>query len=360
METVNERCGAKFARYCSVVICFLALSMSVATADVLLDTLPANDQANFSADCGQTWMTGTLGRSNKLSAIEVATRSAGDGGGAVYLAVYENQAASGDSANWIVGDLVGVSLNSQDMDVNGVVNTFNFDGERLTDNSRYLYMFVDASTNGVAVGTGVKLNAGGADHSAYTAGGLAFSGAHAMASRITAHATVESTIMNTLPRNDDAHFFAQCGQTWKTGNLGSVNRLKSIEVATRAAAADGGDVYLAVYKNSATNGAAASWIPGNLVGVSQNSQNMSTNGVVNTFNFRSLQLSDNSRYLYMFVDDSVNAVDISAGVRLNSGTAEQAAYTAGGLAFSGSHTLASRITTTQSQGFYFTTVPHLN
>jgi len=343
----------EFARCCLVVICLLTFLMSAATADVLFDTLPADDRASFNADCGQTWMTGVLGRENRLSTIEVATRSAGASGGAVYLAVYKNEAASGDAASWIVGDLVGVSLNSQDMDINGVVNTFNFDGERLTDNSRYLYMFVDASTNGVAVGAGVKLNAGGEEHAAYNAGAVAFSGSHAIASRITAHATAENTIMNTLPRNDDANFLAQCGQTWMTGNLGSVNRLKSIEVATRASGADGGDVHLAVYKNSATNGAAASWIPGDLVGVSENSQNMSTNGVVNTFDFRPVKLSDNSRYLYMFVDNSVSSVDVSAGVRLNSGSSEQSAYSAGDVAFSGAHTMASRITTIQPRGFYF-------
>ena len=240
------------------------------------------------------------------------------------------------------------------MSVNGVVNTFNFDGERLTDNSRYLYMFVDASiTNGVTVGAGVKLNTGGAEQSAYSAGGVAFSGSHTIASRVTALPIAENTIMNTLPRSDDANFFAQCGQTWMTENLGSVNRLKSIEVATRASGATGGDVYLAVYENSATNGTAASWIPGDLVGVSENSQNMSTNGVVNTFDFRPVKLSDNSRYLYMFVDNSVSSVDVSAGVRLNSGSSEQSAYSAGDVAFSGAHTMASRIVTIQSRGFYF-------
>ena len=331
----------------------LAFAAITAHAAVLLDTLPRDDQAGFAADCGQTWMTGSLGGSNKLSTIEIATRSTGAGGGVVYLAVYENNAASGGAASWSVGDLAGVSLNSQDMDVNGVVNTFNFDGIRLSDNSRYLYMFVDASTNGVAAGAGVRLSSGSAEQSAYTGGGVAFGGAHTIASRITALPVAENAIFNTLPGNDNANFAADCGQTWMTGNLGSVNRLKSIEVATRASGAAGGDVYLAVYQNSATNGTAASWIPGDLVAVSQNSQNMSTNGVVNTFNFNGVTLSDNSRYLYMFVDDAINGVSVGTGVRLNSGTSEQGAYATGGLVFAGAHTMASRITTIQTRGFCF-------
>ena len=182
-----------------------ALSATAANAGTIFDTLPRNDHAGLGADCGQTWMTGILGVTNKLKCIEVANRSSGAGGGKVYLAVYKNGAASGSAASWSKGDLVAVSSNTQDMSVNGAVNTFNFGYETLSDNTRYLYTFVDASTNGVNVGIGVTLNTGDAEQGAYTSGGIAFSGSHTIASRITTDLSAPldfqgaTTIQTTAP-----------------------------------------------------------------------------------------------------------------------------------------------------------------
>ncbi|MDD2599515.1 MAG: exo-alpha-sialidase [Kiritimatiellae bacterium] len=160
-------------------------STITASAEVIFDTLPRNDQAGLIAECGQTWMTGSLGVLNNLKTIEVATRSSGAGGGIVYLAVYENNAASGSASPWSPGSLVAVSMNTQNMSQNGVVNTFNFSRALLRSNKRYLYKFVDSSTNAVSLGVGVKLNTGSAEQSVYSAGNPAFKAAHTIASRIT-------------------------------------------------------------------------------------------------------------------------------------------------------------------------------
>ena len=166
-----------------LVAMFAAL---IVNAGVIFNTLPRDDAATINADCGQTWMTGTLGAENKLDTIEVATRPSSASGGSVYLAVYANNAASGNASSWSKGALVAVSSNTQDMGVNGVVNTFTFNYEALSDNTRYLYTFVNAATNGVNVGVGVRLNAGTAEARTYSTGVLAFNGGnHVIASQIT-------------------------------------------------------------------------------------------------------------------------------------------------------------------------------
>ena len=190
-----------------------------ADTDVIFDTLPRNDQANLSADAGQTWMTHALGGARQLDTIEVATRAAGAHGGSVYLAVYGNDASGGDAANWILGNLVALSVNTQDMSRNGVVNTFRFSLEPLLDNTRYLYAFVDAFTNGVATGVGVRLNTGTSEARAYDAGGLAFAGGnHTIASRIVTTSGLK------LARGFDDHMVLQRGTNvpvWGTAPTGS-------------------------------------------------------------------------------------------------------------------------------------------
>lgn len=169
----------------TVLMASVAFAAMAAGATTIFDTLPGDDQAGLLAECGQTWMTGSLGVDNRLKTIEVATRMSGAGGGDVHVAVYENKAATGTAANWSKGNLVAVSSNPQNLSNRGGICKFQFRHEKLSDNTRYFYTFVDTATNGVNAGVAVRLKAGNGEQSAYARGACAFSGAHAIASRIT-------------------------------------------------------------------------------------------------------------------------------------------------------------------------------
>ncbi|NWK56801.1 PEP-CTERM sorting domain-containing protein [Verrucomicrobiaceae bacterium N1E253] len=163
----------------------LAASAITTQAAVIFDTTPRDDQAGFAANSGQTWMTATLGSDNLLSTIRVDNRPSSATGTGIYLAVYENNAANGQT--WTPGTLVGISTNAQDMDVNGGFALWTFSNETLKDNQRYLFTFTSDSAGAVpvAVETGVRLNTGNSEQSAFNGGSLAFSGSHTMASQIT-------------------------------------------------------------------------------------------------------------------------------------------------------------------------------
>lgn len=170
-------------RKTGIAVTIALLVAMTAGAGVIFDTLPQNQRFSLTAPCGQTWMTGTLGLDKNLHSIEVETRSDGGGGGTAFLAVYKNNAASGSAAAWVLGDFVGVSVDSYDMGAVGALHTFNFSGEELSDSTRYLYIFVDAGLNPVNAGIGLKTGVGTAEQRAYRNGGVFSS--FTIASRIT-------------------------------------------------------------------------------------------------------------------------------------------------------------------------------
>ena len=114
----------------------------------------------------------------------MVNRIAGAAGTNLFLAVYENDAADGQT--WTPGTLVGVSTNQQNMNVNGSSATWTFNNLLLSDNSRYMFTFTSdaAGTTTVVANTRVTLNAGNTEQSAFNSGNASFSGSHAMSAEI--------------------------------------------------------------------------------------------------------------------------------------------------------------------------------
>lgn len=160
-----------------------------------------------------------------------------------------------------------------------------------------------------------------------------------------------AVVFDTLAGTDQANFTAGGtvatgnGETFITGSLGTEVALATIEIGNRNTAATGTGLYLAVYENDAADG--TGWTPGILVGVSTNQQDMNVNGGTATWTFSGATLSDNTRYLFTFTSDAAGTTTVAAGTRvsLNTGGPEQSAFTSGGIAFGGAHTMAARITT---------------
>ena len=89
------------------------LSAVTSPADlIVVDTLPANNRANLTAEAGQTFTTGLLGAEHSLLAIEIESASTGnvsDPQGPFVLEVWTD--TDGDFATWDPGTLVASSLN---------------------------------------------------------------------------------------------------------------------------------------------------------------------------------------------------------------------------------------------------------
>jgi len=96
----------KINRY-SLALAALATSSFAANAAVIIDTLPANNQANLAADAGQTFTTGILGSENALTTIEIEGPQATGAVGPFTLELWTD--ADGDHSTWGTGSLIATS-----------------------------------------------------------------------------------------------------------------------------------------------------------------------------------------------------------------------------------------------------------
>ncbi len=128
-----------------------------ANADTIMNTTPSDNQADLTADAGQTFKTGTL-VSNELTYISIEGPQTGAVADMLYLAVYEND---GSVSNWVPGTIVGVSTNAVALDVNGATRFWYFAaGTVLSDNTDYLFMFAEDADGVYATGARPGLTGG--------------------------------------------------------------------------------------------------------------------------------------------------------------------------------------------------------
>ncbi|XAL98878.1 PEP-CTERM sorting domain-containing protein [Phycisphaeraceae bacterium D3-23] len=143
-----------------------------ASGAVIVDTLPANNQANLSADAGQTFTTGSLGAETNLATI-VIEGPQGQASGAVLdyaLALFVD--TDGDHGTWDPGAVLGTSQFDSVVVGGATTTAFNFSGVTLADNTVYGFQYVDAGgnavdgarmglTNATAISDGTLFSAGG-------------------------------------------------------------------------------------------------------------------------------------------------------------------------------------------------------
>lgn len=172
----------------------LGLTASAAGFQVV-DTTPANDQANLAAEAGQTFTTQALGADNKLTSIAVTTASnigGNDPTGPFTLKLYVD--TDGDALTWDPGALVATSTNSATLTPAGnSLVTFNFSGEELDDNTVYVVSFSTEEDDHVAFRAGLT-NAAGvaiADGALFSNGAQPFGGAFDLSFIVTTSSVTE-------------------------------------------------------------------------------------------------------------------------------------------------------------------------
>lgn len=148
-----------------------ALSATAADAAIIVDSLPANNQANLTAAAGQTFTTGSLGGDTTLASIEIE----GPQGPATdmvltyALALYTD--SDQDHGTWDPGTLLGTSQVDTVVVGGATLTSFDFSGISLADNTVYAFKYVDAVgadvnsarmglTNATALSDGTLFSAG--------------------------------------------------------------------------------------------------------------------------------------------------------------------------------------------------------
>jgi hypothetical protein len=140
-------------------------------ATIVIDTLPANNQANLTAPAAQTFTTGLLDGNTTLASIEIEGPQ-GTAAGMVLtyaLALFED--TDQDHATWDPGALLGTSQVDSVVVGGATLTSFNFSGVSLADNTVYGFAYVDGSgtllggvrmglTNANAIATGTLFSAG--------------------------------------------------------------------------------------------------------------------------------------------------------------------------------------------------------
>jgi|GEM_PF-1631813 len=133
------------------------LSLASATqAAIIIDTTPANNQANLSAQAGQTFTTATLGTNNLLDSITIITASlvgAGDPIGPFTLKLFTD--TDGNFATWDPGTEVAASTNSASLPAGNQSVTFNFALDTLSDSTVYAMSFSSGGSDNVAFRAGL-------------------------------------------------------------------------------------------------------------------------------------------------------------------------------------------------------------
>ncbi len=173
----------------ALAICCVALSLGPAQATLIIDTTPANNQANMSAQAGQTFTTGTLGTNNRLDSITVITANTIGGSdpvGPFTLNLYTNNNAF---TSWAPGSLIAASTNTASLSPAGNASiTFNFGLESLSDNTVYALSFSNGSGDHVGFRAGLT-NAAGVvltDGALFSGGTQPFSGAYDLSFQVNA------------------------------------------------------------------------------------------------------------------------------------------------------------------------------
>jgi hypothetical protein len=170
----------------------LVISAFSANAAVIVNTLPANNQANLDPDVGQTFTTTVLGAENALSTIEIEgpqTSVGTDPLGPFTLELWTD--ADGDHSTWGTGTLLA-SSDSQSMVAGGAtITTFIFASQPvLSDSTVYAFTYTDGSGTRVAARMGLTNATAISDGTLFGGGTQQFGNAFDTAMRITTVAPV--------------------------------------------------------------------------------------------------------------------------------------------------------------------------
>jgi hypothetical protein len=158
----------------------------VASAGVIVNTLPANNQANLDADAGQTFTTGSLGAETNLLSIEIEGPQGPATGAVLTYALALWTDTDGDHTTWDPGILLGTSQVDTVVIGSATITTFNFTGVTLADNTVYAFRYEDGSGNAVdGARMGLTNATAIADGSLFSGGSQPFGGAFDTAMRIT-------------------------------------------------------------------------------------------------------------------------------------------------------------------------------
>ena len=179
------------------------LSLASATqAAIIIDTTPANNQANLAAPAGQTFTTATLGTNNLLDSITIITASlvgAGDPIGPFTLKLFTD--TDGNFATWDPGTEVAASTNSASLPAGNQSVTFNFALDTLSDSTVYAMSFSSGGSDNVAFRAGIT-NAAGVvltDGALFSSGTQPFAGTYDLSFQVNAVPEPATASLALLP-----------------------------------------------------------------------------------------------------------------------------------------------------------------
>ncbi|MCA9240542.1 MAG: PEP-CTERM sorting domain-containing protein [Planctomycetales bacterium] len=169
-----------------LTLALAALLVGAADAVTVVDTLPANNQANLTAEAGQTFTTSSLGGATTLASIEIEGPQ-GPANNMILtyaLALYAD--GDQDHATWDPGALLGTSQLDTVVVGGATLTSFNFSGVSLADNTVYAFKYVDTGGSAVNFARMGLTNANAiSDGTLFSAGGQVFGDAFDTAMRIT-------------------------------------------------------------------------------------------------------------------------------------------------------------------------------
>jgi len=173
----------------AVVSLSLLTFQNLATADTVVNTLPANNQANLAADAAQTFTTGILTEAG-LGSIEIEAPQAVSSEflGPFTLELYTD--TDGDHGTWDPGTLVATSTEGTFVAGAGNITTFNFGGETLSNNTVYGFTYTDGLGTRIGARTGLTDASAIANGTLFSGGAQVFGNAFDTAMRITTGAPI--------------------------------------------------------------------------------------------------------------------------------------------------------------------------
>jgi hypothetical protein len=177
------------------------LSLASATqAAIIIDTTPANNQANLAAPAGQTFTTATLGTNNLLDSITIITASTVGGGdpiGPFTLKLFTD--TDGNFTTWDPGTEVAASTNSASLPAGNQSVTFNFALETLSDSTVYAMSFSSGGSDNVAFRAGLT-NANTISNGAlFSSGTQPFAGTYDLSFQVNAVPEPATASLALLP-----------------------------------------------------------------------------------------------------------------------------------------------------------------
>lgn len=264
----------------NVVHYLIALSVTglltaSASGAVIDDTLSANNQANLSADAGQTFTvnidTATLNAvgsphfGQKLSTIAIEGPQGGASGTALTLEVYTD--ADGVTTTWDPGTLVATSTNAAALSPNSAIVTYNFSSEKLAPGAVYAFTYTNGAGTRVAARPGLTSANDIPDGSVFSAGAIpGFGDGFDTAMTITANESIVLDHVNlpSLTTAGSQATFEYQTFTSSIGGLGTTDtvsanspleKLSALETISFVRApsgnATGGSLFIDIYTGSA-------------------------------------------------------------------------------------------------------------